>query len=77
MFFTCLISIIYMLNLCKKLPEDDVRKIETCRNIDGLYVNIYIYSHTIYQYSYIYIYIYIFTYNPSIYLYIYIYIYEY
>ena len=26
-----------------KLPEDDVRKIETCRSPNRLYVNIYIY----------------------------------
>jgi hypothetical protein len=26
----------------KKLPEDDLRKIETCKSFDGLYVKIYI-----------------------------------
>jgi len=26
----------------KKLPDDDLRKIETCKSFDGLYVKIYI-----------------------------------
>jgi len=37
---------LYMFCLCliyvKKLPEDDLKKSETCGSFDGLYVKIYI-----------------------------------
>jgi hypothetical protein len=31
-----------MLNCCKILPEDNLRRIEKCGSFDGLYVTIYI-----------------------------------
>ena len=35
MFYVCFFDV--------RLPEDDLKKIETCRNMSGLYVEVYIF----------------------------------
>ena len=56
-----------------KLSEDDLKKIETCRNLSGLYVKLYI-SILVNFLHYLFVYIYIFVHILHLYILVYIYI---